>query len=196
VRLAAIFMPLITLAGCGGAESSADPHADGHGAPLTPPTPAAAVRAAGSVQVSGAVEGTDLAFVDAVVVSGRHGARVVFVDRADYCEHPNLSHPATRTLTIDLGALDATSIEPGEYDVPEAFADASHALGAELDVVGPSCGGTMQFTGRPGSTTIDAATPTRIAGSFTLALGRDSIHGTFVATSCLATPPSEPSRCE
>jgi hypothetical protein len=193
VRVPAACLFVVTLAGCGGAGSSADTPA---GPPAAPPAPAAAAREAGSVQVSGTVGGMGLAFVDAVVVPGRHGARVLFVDRADYCEHPNISHPSTRTLAVDLGALDATSIEPGEYDVPEAFADTSRALGAELDVVGPSCGGTTQFVGRSGSATVDAATPTRIAGSFALALGRDPVRGTFVATSCLTSPPSETARCE
>jgi hypothetical protein len=171
----------LSLVACGGAPSS-DP-APQEQQQQPPAAAAPAVREAGSAQVQGTVDGQPVTFVDAVVVAGTHGARVLLVDRKDFCEHPGVTHPDARTLTIDLGPHGATSIDTGEYDVPEALDDSSRALNARLDVMGPQCS-PKSFMFREGSAHLDDASATRISGKFSITIGLDSLDGSFVATPC------------
>src|SRR5205823_13850878 len=79
--LPALFVAL-AVAACGGSSTSVASEP----APAAPEaTPS---RTPGSAQVAGSVEGDALPMVDAVLVPGTHGARVMLVDHTDYCEHP------------------------------------------------------------------------------------------------------------
>ncbi|HEY8074703.1 MAG TPA: hypothetical protein VIF62_11345, partial [Labilithrix sp.] len=102
----------------------------------------------------------------------------------------------SHTLTLDLGPKGATTADPGDYQVVEAFDDDSRALDARLDVIGHACAGTKQYMSRSGTATITDSSATRISGSFTLALGTDTVTGTFVATPCLAQPEPSTMHCE
>ncbi len=188
--LTAVFAFALALAACGGSSASvaSDP-------PAADPPAAPATRAPGSAQVSGSVDGDALSMLDAVLVPGTHGARVVLVDRAGYCDDPDVEKSGSHVLTLDLGARGATSVDTGDYQVVEAFDDTSRALAARLDVIGHACTGTKQFVGRSGSASVTDATATRLSGSFTLALGRDTVTGTFVATSCVVPPPAAAVHC-
>jgi len=168
----------LSLVACGGSPDAPLPEPTKDETPKAP-----APREAGSAQVDGTVDGAPLKVVDAVVVPGPHGARVVLVDRADYCKTANVVHPNDATLTIDLGKQGASSIEPGDYEVPEAFADTSRALAARFDVVGPECA-TKAFMFRAGSAHVDDVAATHIAGTFSITIGNDKLRGSFVATPC------------
>lgn len=178
-----------SLVACGGSPSQT-PETEPAKTTTTP-----APREAGSAEVDGTVGGEPVKAVDAVMVPGPHGARILLVDRADFCKSPNVVHPQDRTLTIDLGAKGASSIEPGDYEVPEAFADTSRALNARFDVVGPQCS-TKAFMFLSGSAHVDDASEARIAGTFSIVVGTDKLRGSFVATPCDAPAADVATRCE